>query len=164
MPATSPPSDLLLRRGEPRDLQAIVEFNRAMALETEGLRLQEERSLAGVRRLLDDPARGFYLVAERDGGLAGSLMVTFEWSDWRDGLFWWIQSVYVRPQARRQGVFRALYARVSQLALQDPGVCGLRLYVERDNTRAQGTYESLGMQRTHYLVYEAPRPGVAFFE
>lgn len=161
-PTVSP--DLRLRRGEPRDLDVITSFNRAMALETEGRRLQDERSLAGVRRLLAEPALGFYLVAERAGEVVGSLMVTYEWSDWRDGLFWWIQSVYVRPEARRQGVFRALYSQVSSLALEDPGVCGLRLYVERENVRAQATYESLGMQRTHYYVYEAERPGASFFD
>ncbi|MBK0392302.1 GNAT family N-acetyltransferase [Ramlibacter algicola] len=164
MPESHASTELRLRRGEPRDLDVITSFNRAMALETEGRRLQDERSLAGVRRLLAEPALGFYLVAERAGEVVGSLMVTYEWSDWRDGLFWWIQSVYVRPEARRQGVFRALYAHVSSLALADPGVCGLRLYVERENVRAQATYESLGMHRTHYHVYEAERPGASFFD
>ena len=164
MSPSSLPSGLQLRRGQPRDLQVITGFNRAMALETEDRKLQDGRSLAGVRRLLDEPGLGFYLVAERDGEVVGSLMVTYEWSDWRDGLFWWIQSVYVRPQARRQGVFRALYEEVSALALADPSACGLRLYVERENTRAQATYEALGMAPTHYLLYEAERPGSSFFD
>ena len=136
----------MLRRGEPRDLQAITEFNRAMALETEDRRLQDARSLAGVRRLLEEPALGFYLVAERDGQLAGSLMVTFEWSDWRDGLFWWIQSVYVRPDHRRTGVYRALHEHVLAEARARRDVVGLRLYVERHNASAQQAYLRLGMK------------------
>jgi ribosomal protein S18 acetylase RimI-like enzyme len=154
---------LTLRRGEWRDAETIAGFNRAMALETEGLSLQVERSLQGAQRLLRDPALGFYLVAERAGEVAGSLMVTYEWSDWRNGHFWWIQSVYVRPGARRQGVFRALYGAVAAMVEQDASVCGLRLYVESSNARAQATYASLGMERTHYLVYEQERPGADFF-
>jgi ribosomal protein S18 acetylase RimI-like enzyme len=154
---------LILRPGAWSDAEAIAGFNRAMALETEGRALQAERSLAGVQRLLRDPALGFYLVAERGGEVVGSLMVTFEWSDWRDGHFWWIQSVYVLPQARRQGVFRALYRHVQAMVERDASVCGLRLYVEACNARAQSTYAALGMARTHYLVYEQERPGADFF-
>jgi ribosomal protein S18 acetylase RimI-like enzyme len=165
MPASpAPQPSLLLRRGEWRDAETIAGFNRAMALETEGLALQPERSLAGAQRLLRDPALGFYLVAERAGEVAGSLMVTFEWSDWRNGHFWWIQSVYVRPEARRQGVFRALYREVAGMVERDASVCGLRLYVEASNARAQATYAALGMSRTHYLVYEQERPGADFFD
>jgi ribosomal protein S18 acetylase RimI-like enzyme len=164
MPAPAAPElPLILRRGEPRDADTIAGFNRAMALETEGRALQVERSLKGAQRLLRDPALGFYLVAEHAGDVVGSLMVTFEWSDWRDGHFWWIQSVYVRPEARRQGVFRALYREVAGMVERDAAVCGLRLYVEASNARAQATYASLGMDRTHYLVYEQERPGAAFF-
>lgn len=164
MPAPSVPAlPLTLRRGEPRDAETIAGFNRAMALETEGLVLQVDRSLRGAQRLLRDPALGFYLVAERAGQVAGSLMVTFEWSDWRDGHFWWIQSVYVRPESRRQGVFRALYREVAGMVERDASVCGLRLYVESSNARAQATYASLGMDRTHYLVYEQERQGADFF-
>lgn len=162
VPAT-PDLSLHLRRGEPRDAETIAGFNRAMALETEDRALQVDRSLRGVQRLLRDPALGFYLVAERAGEVVGSLMVTFEWSDWRDGHFWWIQSVYVRPEARREGVFRALYREVAAMVERDAEVCGLRLYVDASNTRAQATYASLGMDRTHYLVYEQERPGADFF-
>jgi ribosomal protein S18 acetylase RimI-like enzyme len=158
-----PDSPPILRRGEPRDAEAIAGFNRAMALETEGRALQVERSLRGAQRLLGDPALGFYLVAEQAGAIVGCLMVTFEWSDWRDGHFWWIQSVYVRPEARRHGVFRALYREVAGMVERDASVCGLRLYVEATNERAQATYASLGMDRTHYLVYEQERAGADFF-
>ena len=164
MPA-APASDqpLILRRGEWRDAEVIAGFNRAMALETEGRGLQEARSLAGVQRLLRDPALGFYLVAERAGVVVGSLMISYEWSDWRNGHFWWIQSVYVLPEARRGGVFRALYGHLAGLVERDASVCGLRLYVETSNARAQATYAALGMAREPYLIYEQERPGADFF-
>jgi ribosomal protein S18 acetylase RimI-like enzyme len=105
----------------------------------------------------------FYVVAEDDGGLVGSLMVTKEWSDWRNGSFWWIQSVYVRPEVRRRGVYRSLYRHVQNLAAADPGVCGFRLYVDRENVVAQGTYGALGMKATRYLVFEELKPGIRFY-
>ena len=145
------------------DAQTLVDFNSAMALETEGKRLLPEVIDAGVRSLLDNPAAGFYRVAEVDGRVVGSLMITKEWSDWRNGSFWWIQSVYVRPENRRQGVYRALYAHVQALAAGDSAVCGFRLYVERENKRAQETYRALGMTETHYNVFEALKPGVRFY-
>jgi len=133
-----------------------------MALETERKELLPEVIGAGVHSLLANPAAGFYVVAEQDG-LIGSLMITKEWSDWRNGAFWWIQSVYVRPQSRRQGVYQRLYRHVQQLAANDPKVCGFRLYVERENSRAQATYSALGMKQTHYLVFEELKPGVRFY-
>lgn len=156
--------ELLLRKAEVRDAAVIAEFNRRMALETEGKALIPEIVAAGVRRLLDEPSLGFYAVAESAGQVVGCLMVTKEWSDWRNGLFWWIQSVYVEPASRRRGVYRRLYARVREMALADPGICGLRLYVEKENRVARQTYASLGMAPTDYLVYEELRPGVRYFE
>lgn len=153
----------LIRRATRADAATITDFNRAMALETEGLRLDAERSAAGVIRLLEDPALGFYLVAEQAGRVMGSLMVTTEWSDWRNASFWWIQSVFIRPEARRSGVFRALYAHLEAMAADDPGVCGFRLYVEEENRNAQATYRSLGMSQTHYQLFEALKPGIAWF-
>lgn len=126
-----------------------------MARETEDRELDRQTVTAGVRALFEHPEHGFYVVADAGDRLAGSLMITTEWSDWRDGLFWWIQSVYVRPEHRRQGVYRALYRFVEDLSRERPEVCGFRLYVDRDNHRAQETYRSLGMSRTGYLVYEA---------
>lgn len=126
-----------------------------MARETEDLELDPDTVTAGVRALFEHPERGFYVVADAGARLAGSLMITTEWSDWRNGLFWWIQSVYVRPEHRRRGVYRALYRFVRELAGKRTAVCGFRLYVEQDNNRAQETYRSLGMNRTRYLVYEA---------
>jgi ribosomal protein S18 acetylase RimI-like enzyme len=152
-----------IRKAEPRDAAAIADFNRAMALETEGRALIPDIVAAGVLRLLSDSSLGFYVVAEREGKLVGCLMVTNEWSDWRNGLFWWIQSVYIDPGARRQGVYRRMYDFVRQLALADPGICGFRLYVEKHNAVAQQTYRSLGMAQTDYLIYEEMKPGVRYF-
>ncbi len=143
-----------IRRATHADVGFIVESNIAMALETEGLALNEDVVLPGVATVLSGDSLGFYLVAEVDGRLAGQLMVTYEWSDWRNGQFWWIQSVYVRPERRRRGVYRALHRCVAAEAQAAGGVCGLRLYVEQDNNVAQQVYESLYMRRTRYQMYE----------
>ena len=153
-----------LRLAGPADAETLVEFNCAMALETEGKRLLPEVIGAGVRALLGRKDAGFYLIAEADARVIGSLLVTKEWSDWRNGDFWWIQSVYVCPEWRRKGVYKALYRHVQQLAAQDPAVCGFRLYVERENARAQETYRALGMKQTHYLIFEELKPGVRFHQ
>jgi GNAT superfamily N-acetyltransferase len=145
---------LTIRRATPADERAVVAFNAALAWETEHKRLDDDVLATGVRAVFADPAKGFYTVAEEGGEVLGQVMVTFEWSDWRNGWFWWVQSVYVRPEARRRGVFRALYEHVHRLALADPGVIGLRLYVERDNHAAQETYLRLGMKWANYLVLE----------
>ena len=125
-----------------------------MAQETEGLALDADVVRPGVAAVLADDALGFYLVAEVDGQAAGQLMVTYEWSDWRNCLFWWIQSVFVRLEFRRRGVYSALHRQVAQAAREAGGVCGIRLYVEQDNTIAQQVYESLEMHRTRYQMYE----------
>jgi ribosomal protein S18 acetylase RimI-like enzyme len=160
----SEPSPVQVRRAQAGDADTIAAYNAAMAFETEGRRLLPQVLGAGVRRLIAEPALGFYLVAQAAGEVVGCLMVTTEWSDWRNGRFWWIQSVYVPPAWRRRGVFRALYAEVGALAAREPDVCGLRLYVERHNTAAQATYLSLGMQRTDYDLYEQLKPGVVFLQ
>ena len=142
----------LIRIGRPADAEAIADANVRMALETEDLHLDPQTVLAGVRVALDDHSRATYLVADAGGAIAGQLMITHEWSDWRNGDIWWIQSVYVFPEFRRQGVFRALYDRVRDLARKE--AVGLRLYVENSNSAAQGTYASLGMHMTGYSVME----------
>jgi ribosomal protein S18 acetylase RimI-like enzyme len=152
-----------IRKAQLRDAQSIAAFNTAMALETEGKVLMPERVAAGVLRLLNDPSLGFYLVAQRGDQVVGCLMVTNEWSDWRNGLFWWIQSVYIEPASRRQGVYRLLYDGIRAMAQADPGICGFRLYVEKENIAAQKTYRSLGMEVTDYLVYEELKQGVEYF-
>ena len=148
------PNDLTIRPATADDLDQIAQFNVAMADETEDKPLDYDTVRAGAQALFDNPRRGFYLVAERDAPLVGSLMITPEWSDWRNGAFWWIQSVYVRPEARRTGVYTALHRDVRQRARSDQEVCGLRLYVERGNETARTTYERLGMTETSYRLYE----------
>ncbi len=135
------------------DLHLLVRFNAAMAVETEDLVLDPVRLSAGVESVLREPRRGFYRIAERDGVAQGSLLITYEWSDWRNAEFWWIQSVYVEPFARRTGVFSRLYEAVEREA-RTAGACGLRLYAERDNRSAHRCYEALGMSGGHYLVFE----------
>jgi len=159
-------SGIVVRPAATEHVAALVAFNQAMAVESEGKALDPAVLERGVHHLLSQPEDGFYLVAEQDTEpgpvrgalpepeLAGSLLVTFEWSDWRDGRFWWIQSVYVRPEFRRRGVYRAMHQRVRDLARQDGRACGLRLYVERENTGAMATYQAMGMVETHYRLYE----------
>ena len=161
-----------VRPARPDDLEQLVGFNAAMALETEGLELDPERLRSGVAAVLappetGGPERGSYHVAEADGAVVGALMVTREWSDWRNGWFWWIQSVYVTPEHRRRGVLSALYERVLAQARGTPGVAGVRLYVERSNARARRAYERLGMSTSSYrllevdLVLDRPDPASA---
>ncbi len=146
--------NLTIRTARLSDAHTIADYNRAMALETEGVELDPVRLLAGVRAVLADPAKGFYKLAEMDGRAAGQLMITFEWSDWRNGMFWWIQSVYVHPDHRQSGVFRSLYLETLKEAEADRAICGVRLYVESENHRAQQAYQKLGMQRRGYQFYE----------
>jgi GNAT superfamily N-acetyltransferase len=156
------PGSFSIRKARAEDADAIAQFNSAMALETEDRELLPEVIGAGVRRMLADPKAGFYLVAESDGQAIGSLMVTYEWSDWRNGRFWYIQSLYVQRVWRRRGVFRGLYAHLKEIAATDPDVCGFRLYVEKDNANAQRTYLNLGMVLTDYLMMEELKPGIVF--
>lgn len=143
-----------IREAEQSEVEVIADFNWRLAWETEQLRLDRATVRAGVAALLIDRAKGTYFVAEIDGVVAGQLLITYEWSDWRNAVFWWIQSVYVAEDFRRCGVFRALFAHVEGLARSRRDVCGLRLYVEHGNRRAQDAYERLGMARTHYELFE----------
>src|SRR5215212_7651788 len=144
---------LSVRRAAPTDLDFIVSGNIQLAAETENLRLEAEVLRLGVRALLDSRAPGAYWIAELDAVVVGQLLITFEWSDWRNRMVWWIQSVYVSPAARQHGVFRALYAHVRSEA-QLAGAGGLRLYVDVTNTRAQRVYAAMGMNGDHYRVFE----------
>jgi GNAT superfamily N-acetyltransferase len=146
-------STITIRPATLRDVEFLIHGNRSMALETEALSLDPERLRAGVRAVFDDPARGFYLIAELEGTPTGQMMITHEWSDWRNAMFWWIQSVYTLPEQRGRGVFRALYAHCEALAKKQ-GVCGLRLYVESHNHTAQATYLRCGMKETVYRMFE----------
>jgi ribosomal protein S18 acetylase RimI-like enzyme len=144
---------ITVRPARPDDADTIVAYNAAMAWETEKHTLDPAVLSRGVRGALADPAKARYFVGEIDNRVAGMLMLTLEWSDWRDGEIWWIQSVYVHPDFRRAGVFKAIYRHVEQLARQNNAV-GLRLYVEKHNTPAQATYANLGMSLSHYLLME----------
>ncbi len=152
-----------VRNATLEDAQTLADFNRGIAMETENRALIPAVILSGVKAVFENPARGFYVVAEVRGGLVASLMVTTEWSDWRNGELWWIQSVYVARQWRRRGLYRLLYDYVKQLAAQDQNVCGFRLYVERENRVAQKTYAALGMSETRYKVFEQLVSGRVFF-
>ncbi|MBQ61465.1 MAG: GNAT family N-acetyltransferase [Gammaproteobacteria bacterium] len=143
-----------IREARPEEVPVIAEFNQAMALETENKHLDGKVILAGVTRMIQDRELGFYLVALIEDDIAGCLGITTEWSDWRDGLFWWVQSVYVSPEFRGKGVFSKLYQRVKELAKRDKGICGIRLYAEKENERAIRTYRRLGMSVTDYRLLE----------
>ncbi len=143
-----------IRTAVAADAPTIARYNAAMALESEDVELDIDVLAAGVAAALDDPSRAFYLLSEIDGVVVGQLMVTFEWSDWRNGWMWWIQSVYVEPGHRRRGVYSGLYRRLEQMAEDAGNVRGIRLYVMRENIGAKRTYESLGMDHSEYDLYE----------
>ena len=149
---------LNIRRARPEDVDTIASFSAAMAQETEGRRLDLDRLHLGTIALLEAPARGFFMVAELeqadDRPLLGQLMVTYEWSDWRNGAFWWIQSVYVDPAWRRKGIYRRLHDTVVEMGKADNKMCGIRLYVARDNRAAQTVYRRVGLTPSMYDVYE----------
>lgn len=143
-----------VRLATAQDADTVVDFNVRLAAETEAKTLDRAIVGRGVAALLGDAAKGRYYLAEEGGRIVGQLAITFEWSDWRNGWLWWIQSVYVHPDARRHGVFRALYAHLEAEANRDPEVIGIRLYVEDENAPAHRTYESLGLKWTTYRVME----------
>jgi GNAT superfamily N-acetyltransferase len=143
-----------LRKAVLEDAGIIADFNLKLARETEGLTLDLGTVSAGVTALLRDPAKGIYYVAEEDSRVVGQLCLTYEWSDWRNGNFWWIQSVYVRAEFRGRGIFPALFGHIERLAGAREDVCGLRLYMERDNERARRVYRKIGLEETHYQVFE----------
>lgn len=148
------PINVSIRDALTDDVDTIADFNSMLATETEGSGLPVGVTNAGAAAILVDPSKGRYWVAEKDGCIVGQILITFEWSDWRNGMLWWIQSVYVHPDFRRRGVCSALYRHVESLASRHPDVCGIRLYVERDNDPAQRAYSKLGMVMTDYLVME----------
>jgi ribosomal protein S18 acetylase RimI-like enzyme len=145
---------IIIRPAKPSDIERLAQNHCALAFETENKTLDTEATLLGTRAVLDDPGKGFYLIAERSGEMVGQLQITYEWSDWRNGVFWWIQSVYVAPNARRTGVYRALHDYVFSEARKAGNVCGVRLYVDKENRNAQSTYRAMGMQAAHYDIYE----------
>ena len=151
---------LVIRPATPADAAVVAEFNARLAHESEGKTLEPAVLHRGVERVLADPHKGFYTLAVSGGEVVGQTLVTFEWSDWRDGWYWWIQSVYVRADHRRGGVFRAIFEHLKNAATADPTVIGLRLYVERENAKAQAVYLAMGMEEEGYnLMGLYPLPG-----
>jgi GNAT superfamily N-acetyltransferase len=146
--------NITIRRATAADAETVARFNQALAEESEGVTLDPNVVRQGVEEAFRDPAKGFYTVAEADGRVIGQMMVTFEWSDWRNGTFWWLQSVYVRPEYRKQGVYRRIYEHVLDEAKARNDVCGVRLYVDKDNRTAQQVYQRLGLHPAQYAMYE----------
>ena len=142
-----------ISRGTINDIEEITGFQIAMALESEGTILDGNKVRSGVRAAMEDESKGTYIVARTDGKPIASLMITREWSDWNNGWYWWIQSVYIMPEYRGQGIFRSMYRKVIEMA-KEQSVAQVRLYVDRHNTNAQKVYQKLGMEECHYLMYE----------
>jgi ribosomal protein S18 acetylase RimI-like enzyme len=143
-----------IRNAKPKDIETIAEYNIKMALETENKYLDKEIIIAGVSSIINDNSKGMYWVMEMNKIIIGQLMVTYEWSDWRNGMMWWIQSVYVPKEQRRQGVYSQMYNNLLELAQLDSECCGIRLYVEKENKKAQKTYKKLGMKNAGYEIME----------
>ena len=148
------PSPYTIRLAGPDDVDIIARYNADMARETEDKVLDLETLRAGVRAVFDDPDKGLYFLAQIDGRVVAQTMITYEWSDWHNGWYWWIQSVYVHPDHRRQGVFRAIHRHIVGQARAQSDVCGIRLYVDQRNAVARSTYPRLGINPTQYLLYE----------
>jgi ribosomal protein S18 acetylase RimI-like enzyme len=142
------------RRATAADLSTYIEFQLALAWESEELRLDPGILTAGAQNLFADPSKGQPYILECDGQIAAGCLITYEWSDWRNGMVWWLQSVYVRPEFRRRGLFRKMFEELQQLIAADPHVRGMRLYVDKRNVSAQQTYAQLGMNGDHYQVFE----------
>ncbi len=145
---------MIIRQAQPSDSASIVEFQLAMAMETEQLQLDEPTVIKGVSAIFSDPSKGIYYVAETNGKVVGSLLTTFEWSDWRNGTVLWIQSVYVRPEFRKRSIFSRLYKHIQELVVSNPDLRGIRLYADKTNISAHGVYEHLGMTAEHYQMFE----------
>jgi GNAT superfamily N-acetyltransferase len=146
--------NITVRVATASDIDAIIHYNQRLAEETEGKTLDPAVISAGVHRGFRSPEMCRYFVAEADGRVVGTTMITYELTDWRDGVIWWLQSVFIEPDYRRHGVFRAIYRHIEAMARAHPDVRALRLYVHHDNARAMKTYESLGMEKAEYELYE----------
>lgn len=151
--------NMQIREARPADAGAIVQFQIEMARETEGIELDRRTVEKGVAAVFADPGKGTYYVADENGKVLASLLTTYEWSDWRNGTVLWVQSVYVKPEYRRKGVFSALYQHIRDRVMDDGSLKGIRLYVELNNRRAQAVYEKSGMTAEHYQMYEWLKQG-----
>lgn len=144
---------ITVKKADLSHLDVLCEFQQAMALESEGMALDNATLRAGINALLTDRNKGQYYIAEQEGRVVGCLMITLEWSDWRNGWVWWIQSVFVAQDMRRKGVYTAMYEHIKKLCIEQ-GVKGIRLYADRNNTPAHKTYEKAGMSSEHYITFE----------
>ena len=147
-------SGIKVRYATPAEARRLVDFNLALALESEGLAMEEKTVSAGVLAVMSHPERGFYLVAELDGAPAGCLLVTYEWSDWRNKTFWWISSYYVKPEFRGRGIYTAMDEKLQELAAKDGNVCGFRTYAHKGHKQAQDAFRNLGMVEKEYIIFE----------
>jgi GNAT superfamily N-acetyltransferase len=147
-------SSINIRTANICDIDNVVSFNVDMAFETEGIMLDQKKLALGVSAVLSDSNLGFYMIAEVESTVIGQLMITKEWSDWRNSMFWWIQSVFVKPEYRRIGVYTALHTKVLDMTKEETNVCGVRLYVDRENTVAKQTYSQVGMSHSNYDMFE----------
>ncbi len=145
---------MIIRKAKKDDAGQIAAFQLDMAQETESLQLDKNIVDRGVAQVFSDPSKGTYYVSEKKGRVIASLMTTYEWSDWRNGTVLWIQSVYVLPEFRGNGVYKKMYRHIQQLVEQDEQLKGIRLYVDQSNTRAQQVYQKLGMTAEHYQLFE----------
>ena len=145
---------ITIRRATFHDIHVLVDFQQRLALESEGVTLDAATLKKGMRALFEDPTKGFYNVAEDGAEVVGCHMITYEWSDWRNGMVWWLQSVYVKKSHRQKGVFRKMFENLSNTIKKDPSIIGLRLYVDKSNSRAMDVYKAMGMNGDHYTVFE----------
>lgn len=145
---------ITIRKSIASDIPILVDFQQKLALETESVSLDPQILKKGMQALFDDPSKGFYNVVEESGIIIGCHMVTYEWSDWRNGMVLWLQSVYVTESYRKKGIFKMMYDNILRIISEDASLIGLRLYVDKTNERAMKVYQSLGMNGDHYTVYE----------
>ena len=141
-------------KAQKSDIPEIIQFNINMAMETENKKLDRQTVTKGVQEVFNSPSLGYYIIVKDSSGILGCLMITYEWSDWRNGMFWWIQSVYVEKEYRQQGVYKKMYSYIKDKALKDNSCTGIRLYVEQENKIAQSVYTKLEMKETHYKLFE----------
>jgi ribosomal protein S18 acetylase RimI-like enzyme len=145
---------ITIHKAKPEHIEFLLDFQQRLAMESENVQLSTETLRAGMSAMFKDPAKGQYYVAIDGDQVIGCHMITHEWSDWRNGMVWWLQSVYVKESHRKSGVFKKMYDNIISLINEDPGLIGLRLYVDKSNTRAMKVYEAMGMDGSHYTVYE----------
>jgi GNAT superfamily N-acetyltransferase len=145
---------IAIRPATRSDIPTLVDFQQRLAIETENITLDQKVLVKGMEAMFNDPAKGSYFVAVAEAEIVGCHMITYEWSDWRNGMVYWLQSVYVREDFRKHGVFKQMFRALEQRVLNDPDIKGLRLYVDKSNTRAQQVYSAMGMNGDHYSVFE----------